>query len=406
MEKWKSDKWFTSQWNYAEEVRKNFAFPDKIKFHDVTLRDGEQQVGITFTKDDKIDIAEKLMELGIHRIEAGLPAVSRDDEEAVRQIVKRAEKTDTEVFAFSRCVRDDVLRAADCGVKGIVIEIPSSQHIIEKAYLWPLEKAISQSIEATSLAKEKGLYTVFFPIDMTRADIDWVLKMIKRVAAEGHMDALALVDTFGVLVPQTVPYFIGMARKAIADKPLETHFHDDFGLGTANTLMALAAGAEVAHTTLMGVGERCGNAAYEEVALALLVLYGIDTGIKFDRMHPTDQYFKKLAGISMKENKGVLGENIFQIHSGIVAGIYKNIRDNDVLELFPYLPELTGHKDFGVVLGKLSGAASVDMWLEKVGRELSDNDKDRVLLKIKEQALQKRRLLTEEEFIGILDSLA
>jgi isopropylmalate/homocitrate/citramalate synthase len=128
---WKTDNWFVSSWNYLEEVTKGFHPPKKVKIHDVTLRDGEQQAGIIFTKDDKIRIAEKLAEVGVHRIEAGMPAVSPRDEAAIREIVKRNFKS--EIFCFCRCVVDDVKRAADCGVKGIVIEIPASAHLIEQA---------------------------------------------------------------------------------------------------------------------------------------------------------------------------------------------------------------------------------------------------------------------------------
>ena len=156
---WKTDHWFVSPWNFLTEVTIGFQPPEKVKIHDVTLRDGEQQAGIIFTKDDKIRIAEKLSEIGIHRIETGMPAVSPNDEAAIREIVKR--NLDSEIFCFCRCMTEDVRLAADCGVDGIVIEIPTSAHLLEQGYKWPLEKAIDLSIKATSFAKEQGLYTVF-----------------------------------------------------------------------------------------------------------------------------------------------------------------------------------------------------------------------------------------------------
>ena len=135
---WKTDHWFVSPWNYVKEVTEDFHPPKKVKIHDITLRDGEQQAGIIFKKDDKIRIAEKLAEAGVHRIEAGMPAVSPPDEAAIKEIVKR--DLGPEIFCFCRCMVDDVKRAVDCGVKGIVIEIPTSAHQTEKAYKWPLEK--------------------------------------------------------------------------------------------------------------------------------------------------------------------------------------------------------------------------------------------------------------------------
>ena len=168
---YKSDKWFVSPWNFEDVVTKNLNFAKKIKIHDVSLRDGEQQAGLIFNKDQKVAIAEKLAEVGVHRIEAGMPAVSDQDKSAIEEIVKR--NLGPEIFAFARCMKEDIKKAADTGVTGVIVEIPSSEHIIKYAYKWSLEKAMDLSIEATKYAKELGLYTVFFPIDMTRADMDW-----------------------------------------------------------------------------------------------------------------------------------------------------------------------------------------------------------------------------------------
>ena len=152
-EPWKSKDWFVSAWDYASEVNKDFTFAKNIKIHDVTLRDGEQQAGIVFTKDDKIRIAEALAEAGVHRIEAGMPVVSPADNEAIKEIVKR--NLGPQIFSFARCMKEDVKRAIDTGVTGVVMEIPSSQHIIDIAYRWPMEKAIETSIEFDRLRSRK-----------------------------------------------------------------------------------------------------------------------------------------------------------------------------------------------------------------------------------------------------------
>ena len=279
---WKTENWFVSPWNYLEEVREGFQPPARVKIHDVTLRDGEQQAGVIFTKDDKIRIAEKLAEVGVHRIEAGMPAVSPKDEAAIREIVKRG--LPSEIFCFCRCVVSDVALAADCGVKGIVIEIPSSAHLIEQGYKWPLEKAIDLSIKATAYAKELGLYTVFFTIDATRSDLGWLLNLVDRVATEGHMDAFTLVDTFGALCPQAAAYFTKKVRERIT-KPLEIHFHSDFGMGVANTINAVMAGGEVIHTTVLGIGERAETPPWKRPSWPFSTMYGIDVGIDYSKMN-------------------------------------------------------------------------------------------------------------------------
>jgi isopropylmalate/homocitrate/citramalate synthase len=179
---WHTDQWFVSPWNYLPEVTGPLHFPPKVEIHDLTLRDGEQQAGILFRKDEKVRIAEALAELGVHRIEAGTPAVSKEDELAVREIARR--RLGPKIFALARCLVDDVKRVADCGVDGAIVEIPSSEHMLKYAYRWPLQKAIDMSVAATRCAHEQGLYVVFFPIDSTRSDIDWYLTLIERVASE------------------------------------------------------------------------------------------------------------------------------------------------------------------------------------------------------------------------------
>ena len=346
---WKTDDWFVSPWNYLPEVTKDFNFADKIIVHDVTLRDGEQQAGIVFNREDKVRIAAKLAEAGVHRIEAGMPAVSPDDEAAIRQIVKM--NLDTQVFAFSRCMKDDIKRAVDCGVEGVIVEIPSSEHIIEYAYGWPLEKAIDLSISATKFAHEQGLYVIFFPIDATRADMTQYLNLIERVATEGHMDSLALVDTFGSLSPHAVPYFVQKTRERIG-KTLETHFHMDFGHGVSNTIIALASGVEVMHTTVTGIGERAGNTPMEDVVLSLLMLYGKDIGLKTEKFTELSQLVLGLAGVSIPSNRQIVGDRLFDIESGIITDWLRNCGGDRPTELFPYLWNVVGQKPPVAVLGK------------------------------------------------------
>ncbi len=398
---WKTDKWFVSPWNYEAEVRAGFKFPSatEIKIHDITLRDGEQQAGIAYTRADKLKIAKALAEAGVHRIEAGMPAVSKEDEAAIKEIVQA--NLGPQIFAFSRCMVADVKLAKECGVHGIVVEIPSSEHIIKHAYGWELQKAIDLSIEATLLAKELGLYTVWFPIDASRADMNWVLDLIEEIATKGHMDALAVVDTFGGISPHAVPYLIKKIRERVS-KPLEPHFHDDFGLGVANTLIALSCGCSVAHTTVTGIGERAGNAAMEELVLALLTMYGIDIGIKTEKFFSLSKLVRELSGTTIPANRPIVGETLLNVESGIVASWVRRCRDQHPLELGPFVPALVGQKPIEIVMGKKSGVDSVAEWLEKVGADASPEQREAIVLKVKEASLQKKGLLTEKEFQEIV----
>jgi isopropylmalate/homocitrate/citramalate synthase len=396
---WKTENWFVSPWNYEQEVVKGFNPPPKVTIHDMTLRDGEQQAGITFSKDDKIRIAEKLAEAGVHRIEAGMPAVSPPDEAAIREIVKR--NLGPDIFCFCRCMVDDVKRAADCGVKGIVMEIPASAQLIEHAYKWPLEKAIDLSIKATAFAKEQGLYTVFFTIDGTRTDMNWLLDLIDRVSREGHMDAFTLVDTFGVLSPQAASYFTRKVKERIS-KPLEIHFHMDFGLGVANTIMAVLAGAEVIHSTVTGIGERAGSTPMEETALALLTMYNIDVGIDYSKLNELAEVVQKLSGTAVPANRPFIGDKVYTIESGIVTGWFKNVYEKDPTSVFPVRPEFVGHKKPEILMGKKSGLDNISVWSGKLKTKITDEEGMEVLKRVKLKAHDMKRTLKESEFKKIV----
>ncbi|MBO0828660.1 MAG: hypothetical protein J2P24_12860 [Streptosporangiales bacterium] len=401
-EPWHTDQWFTSPWNHAPEVVEPFKFPPSVEIHDVTLRDGEQQAGIEFTCDDKVRIAEALAEAGVQRIEAGLPAVSADDAEAVRRIV--AMGSSSKIYAFSRCMVDDVKQAIDCGVDGVVMEIPSSRHLIELGYRWSVERAVDLSVEATKYAHEQGLQVSFFPIDATRASIEDYLNLVEQVAREGHVDGLGLVDTFGVLTPHAVERFVASSRERL-DVPLETHFHMDYGLGVANSVIAAAAGAGVIQTTVSGIGERAGNTPLEETVLALLTLYGIDLGIRTESLTSLARLVADLSGVQQPSNRPVTGDRLFDVESGIIAGWVRNVRDVDRSEAVPYLPELVGQTGPRIVLGKGSGIENVSDALDRLGRTATDEEKLAILQEVKRRSLESKTLLTDDDVRAIADAV-
>lgn len=397
---WRQDGWFTSPWNHDSDVANRWNMDHEVVIHDVTLRDGEQQAGVMFGADDKIRIAEALAEAGVHRIEAGLPAVSAEDERAVAEIAKRG--LPSKIYAFSRCVPSDVEKAVACGVDGVVMEIPSSRHLIELGYRWSVERAIEASVEATSYAHEQGLDVSFFPIDATRADLESYLNLVGRVAEEGHIDALGLVDTFGVLAPHAVEQFVTVSRERIP-VPLETHFHQDFGLGVANSLMAVASGAQVIQTTVGGLAERAGNTPLEEIVMGLLTLYNKDLGIRTESLTPLSRLVMGLAGVDQPSNRPVTGSRLFDVESGIIATWVRNVRDTRITESVPYEPRLVGQDGPNIVLGKGSGLDSVVDALERAG--LGERDEEtmlEILHRVKKAALHNRELLELSAFKEIV----
>jgi isopropylmalate/homocitrate/citramalate synthase len=393
-------RFFTSPWNHLPEARVGLKFPERVSFHDVTLRDGEQQAGVAFTREDKVAIARRLAVAGVDRLEAGMPSVSPQDEAAIVEIVEAG--LGPQIFAFARCMVDDIARAKACGVDGIVVEIPSSGHIIDRAYGWPLEHAIELTIEATLAAQEAGLYTVFFPIDSSRAEFDWYLDLVARVADEGHMDALALVDTFGVVNPQAIPGWVRRVRERVPHTPLEAHFHDDFGLAVANTIAALASGVEVVHSTVTGLGERAGNTPMEELALALEMLYGAQHRLRTEEFYGLSRLVRERAGHTIPPNRPVVGDQLFEVESGIIAGWYGRCVDRYPTEVFPYHWDAVGQSEARVVYGKGSGLSSMTLALSVLGIEADEDELRDVLAAVKERGLETKALLPFEEVARLI----
>jgi isopropylmalate/homocitrate/citramalate synthase len=402
MTPWKTKKWFTSEWNWLPEVRKPFKFPKKIKLHDVTLRDGEQQTKVVFRREEKVAIAKKLAAMGVHRIEAGMPAVSPQDRAAISDIAALGLKS--QIFSFARCVPADIQAAKDCGATGVIVEIPSSDHIIKNAYGWTVDRAMKSSIEATLKAKELGLYTVFFTIDSTRTPPERLLEIAETVAEEGHMDAYTIADSFGGVGPEAVYQVVKKVVKRLK-KPVEIHCHMDFNLGVANTIAALQAGASVAQVTMTGLGERAGNVPLEDVVLALKTMYGVDMGIKTELFCETSKFILDLARVTIPGNRPIVGDLLYQIESGIVAGFFRKARAKHPLEYVPFAPELVGQKPVGVVIGKNSGLPSVQEWCEKMNITATEDQMMAMIPLIKEKSFEKKDLLTESEFKTIVEKV-
>src|ERR1700726_4105255 len=397
---WKTDKWYVSPWCYLPEVRKNYNFATNIKIHDVTLRDGEQQTAVVFRREEKVAIARKLDALGVHRIEAGMPAVSEQDKAAIQDIAALGLNAD--IFGFGRCIADEIRVIKACGCDGVVIEIPASDHMIKNAYGWTVDRAMKSSIEATLAAKEAGLYTVFFTIDSTRTEVNRLLDMVERVATEGHMDAFTLADTMGCATPEAVYHVVKRVIERLK-KPVEIHCHQDFGLGVANTVAALAAGATVAQTTITGVGERAGNVPMEDVVMALLCLHNVDLGIRTEKLCELSRFVLERAKLTAPPNRPVVGDKLYEVESGIIAGWVRLARKDHPLEYVPFAPELVGQKPVSISLGKNSGPPSILEWCEKLGITATEEERMAMLQLVKAKSFEKKDLLTADEFKAIVD---
>jgi len=209
------------------------------------------------------------------------------------------------------------------------------------------------------------------------------------------------VDTFGVISPQAIRFFARSVRKRL-DVPLETHFHMDFGMGVANTVLAVSEGAEVIQTTVAGIGERAGNAPMEETVMALLTMYGVDTGIDTSQFYELSHLVLGLAGVAQPSNRPVIGDRLFHVESGIIATWVNNVGREHLTEAFPYRPELVGQAPPEIVLGKGSGLDSVAIWLDRLGIGWNETKElEEVLAEVKAVSLAKKGLLDQDEFRDI-----
>jgi isopropylmalate/homocitrate/citramalate synthase len=404
--KFRKPQWYVSPWDFYPEVTDKFRIAPKVKIHDVTLREGEQQTGVVFNRDDKVAIARKLAELGVDRIEAGMPAVSQGDADAVKAIVDL--NLGPEIFAFCRCMSSDIELAKKAGCKGAVLEIACNPIFVKAAYGKTMDWVKKAAIEATIAAKELGMYVSFFTIDGTRTEIDNLLDTVDEIKQGGKMDAFVMADTFGCVHPQSVFEIVTRVKKRFPSTPVEAHMHMHFGLGAANTLAAVAAGAEVAHVAVSGIGEGSGNTPLEDVVLSLKCLYGIETKVKTEKFVETSKFVCKLTNDHpLPPNRPIVGRDVFIVESGIGVMFFENAaKVGDPFIAASIQPELVGQPGWSFALGKKSGLFSIDRKLREIGKTLEPDQKEKVLAMIKELAIREKRLITIEEFKKFVDQVS
>jgi len=387
-------KWWVSPYNFVPEVKNALELPEKVEIHDATLRDGEQTPGVVFSIDDKVAIAQKLNDIGIERIEAGMPAVSPQDEQAIKEITSLGLKS--RIYTFARAMKADIDKALECGAHGVIIEVPIGYPKLKTQFGWTWEDVLAKSAPVINYAKENGLHAVFFPYDTTRARPDDLTNLCKGIMAESPPDSIGIVDTMGCATPEAIKYMVRWV-KGMTGLPIEIHTHNDFGMGVATEIAAVTAGAQCVHSCGNGLGERTGNAALEELMISLDLLYGYETGYKFEQLPELGELLSRLANVPISRNKPVLGDGNFTRESGI--GIQYVM--HDPLVMFGTHPAFTG-REGEVVLGKKSGKASIAYKLDQLGLgEASDELNAEILDLVKQAGIKKRDILTDEEFRAI-----
>ena len=388
----RDDQWWVSPFNVEREVRRSFALAPRVQIHDATLRDGEQTPGVVFTVADKIAIAEALSAVGVDRIEAGMPAVSDDDVAAIKQITKLG--LTSRIYTFVRAMTADIDKSLECGAHGVILEVPIGYPKLLWQFKWTWEDVLKRSVEVVRYAKAHGLEVVYFPYDTTRAREEDLINLLTRMVQDAPPDSVGIVDTMGCVLPDAMKYLVRLVKRVTNGLPVEVHTHNDFGMAVATELAGVEAGAEVVHSCANGLGERTGNAALEELVVALHVLYGYETPYRLDRLPDLGALVSRISNLPIAVNKPILGARNFTRESGIGVDLVVN----KPLAMFGTHPALTGRSG-DIVLGKKSGKTSITYALGQLGISgVGDEAVGDMLRLVKERSIAKRALVTLEEF--------
>ncbi|MEE8358586.1 MAG: 2-isopropylmalate synthase [Candidatus Hydrothermarchaeales archaeon] len=342
------------------EARKDMNLPEKVAVFDTTLRDGEQTPGVSLTSNEKLVIARQLDKLGVDIIEAGFPIASKGEKKAVSLIAR--EGLDSTICGLSRVIKKDIDAAIDCDVDLVHTFVSTSDIQIKHTIKKSKEEILDMASEAVSYIKDHGLICLFSAMDATRTDLDYLIKINKRVEEAGA-DIINIPDTVGVMIPSGMRLLVAEVFKHIKI-PIDVHCHNDFGLAVPNSLASIEAGGREVQVAVNGLGERAGNANLEETVMSLISLYGVKTNIKTEYLVETSRLVERTTGIRMPPNFPVVGENAFSHESGIhTQGI---ISDSRTFEPGFMTPEMVGHRR-RLVGGKYAGSHGIGAMLNEMG---------------------------------------
>ena len=352
------------QINNIEIPKSELNLPNSVKLFDTTLRDGEQAPGVALTPDEKIQIAQKLDNLGVNTIEYGFPAVSEGERDAAKQINDLG--LNANICGLARVLKKDIDALLDCDLGYVHTFIGTSP--LHRKFKLKMSKGeiLDKACSAVEYAKDHGLTVEFSAEDSTRTEENYLLEVYKEIEGSGA-DIINVPDTVGVLVPTTARKLITTLKKNL-NLPISVHFHNDFGLAVANSIVGIEAGASQAHVTINGIGERAGNASLEELVVTLKVAYGMDLDIDTTQLYNVSDFLAKVTGIKMPPNKPIVGENAFAHESGIhVHGILENAATYE-----PISPELVGHSR-KIALGKHTGANALRSKLDEYDIKMDED---------------------------------
>lgn len=364
--------------------------PKDIKIDDTTLRDGEQTAGVVFANEEKIHIAKMLDKIGVHQIESGIPAMGGDEKAAIKKIASLG--LGCSILGWNRAVKSDIDASVECGVDAVAISISSSdihiEHKLRKSREWVLENVKT----CVDYAKGFNLYVSVNAEDASRSDMEFLLSFA-RTARDAGADRLRYCDTLGILDPFET--FIRVKNIIdIIGIDIEMHTHNDFGMAIANAIAGIKAGATYVNTTINGLGERAGNAAFEELVMALKYIEGVDMGFNTAHLRSVSEYVAKASGRILPAWKPIVGGNLFVYEAESKAsGVMAN----------PKTYELFSEDEVGlerkIILGKYSGPNTIIYKLNELGIKISRKEAEELAEIIRDKTTALKRALFDGEII-------
>lgn len=363
---------------------------------DTTLRDGEQAPGVVFSNTEKIDIASLLADAGVNELEVGYPAISHDERKTIQKIVTL--NLPVRLTSWARAKWQDIEDACTCGTEAVHISFPVSAMYLElmgKDYVWVQQ----QLQELVPRAKKYFSFVSVGAQDATRAEADLLESFVLDAEACGA-DRVRIADTVGIATPTSL---IGLIHrlKSVSHAALEFHAHNDLGMATANAYTALEAGCQAVSVSVTGLGERAGNAALEELAIALKLSGKYETSIDTRKLSSLCTAVSKASGREIVDQKPVVGKSAFQHESGIhCAALLKH-----PLSYQPFLPDQVGRNGHEMVIGKHSGSASLQHYFSGKGITMTRGEANHLLALVRTTATEKKRALQPDELEHIYNTL-
>jgi 2-isopropylmalate synthase len=354
-----------------------------IEILDTTLREGEQTPYVSFTVDEKIEIAKMLDRVGVDMIEAGDPSVSPNVAKAIKHIASLGLRA--EIVAHSIASRPSIDRAKACGANRVAIFYATSKIHLDAKLHKTQDQAIDIIREHIAYARSLGLKVRYTPEDATRTDFEFLVQVC-NAAIEAGADRISFADTLGIMQPHTMFEKVSALRARLLPCKIDLHCHDDYGLALANAMAGIRAGADCIHTTVNGLGERTGIPDLAETVVSFHNLEGVDK-YNIQPLMEISSYLEKVSGFFLAPNKPITGQNAFSHKSGVhTNGILKDPRTYE-----PFDPALLG-RERKIVIDKYTGKSAVQSRLDEYGIEISAAELEVIVTRIKNMGDERKQL--------------